>query len=330
MITQVKPFKKQRIREALEILKPGNPVPSGLALQRYREFYGIDFENHLPGVTATVGVVKCIGYEIVTHLFQSDKAKGTVFVFHGLYDHVGIFDKPIQYFLQNGYSVVAYDLPGHGVSSGQWVSVKNFYRYRQILETITDQLKNRMPQPWYGVAQSTGGAVLIDAMLHETHDHPYPFEKTVLLAPLIRPKNWQRNRQVHTIVSRFFDYIPRKFTVNSHDDEFLRFLRDEDVLQSRYLSANWVGALKKWVPKIESAGNSQHPVLVIQGQEDGTVDWQHNVLVLQNKFINLEVIYLPELRHQVVNEIEGLRHQVFDQALQYLEKEAATSQATCK
>lgn len=321
MTTQAKPFKKQRIREALEILKPGTTVPQSLALQRYREFYGIDFENRIPGVTASVGIVKSIGNEIVTHIFQQPDAKGTVFVFHGLYDHVGIFDKPIRYFLQHGYDVVAYDLPGHGVSSGPWVSVKNFYRYRQILDTVTDQLRTSLPHPWYGVAQSTGGAVLIDAMLHETHEHPYPFEKTVLLAPLIRPKNWERNSRIHTIVSRFFEYVPRKFTVNSHDDEFLRFLKEEDVLQSRYLSANWVGALKKWVPKIESAGIAEHPVLVIQGQEDSTVDWEHNVLILRNKFINLEVIYLPELRHQVVNEAEPLRHEVFEKARKYLEKE---------
>ena len=319
MISSQKPFKKQRIRESLETLRVGAPVPQALAVQRYREFYGIDFEKHLPDVTASIGIVKAIGYEIVTHVFQHARAKGTVFVFHGLYDHVGIFDKPILFLLQQGYSVVAYDLPGHGVSSGQKVAVKNFYRYRQILEAVTGLLEGQMPEPWFGVAQSTGGAVLIDAMLHEGHQHLYPFARTVLLAPLIRPRNWQRNRQVHTVVSRIFDYIPRSFTMNSHDEEFLRFLKEEDILQSRYLSAHWVGALKRWVPKIEAAGSSDHPVLVIQGQEDTTVDWQHNLTVLEKKFSHLNIFYLPTLRHQVVNEIEELRREVFGKMLEYLQ-----------
>lgn len=297
----------------------GAPVPPALAVQRYREFYGIDFEKQLPNVTASVGIVHTAGYEVVTHVFQHAQAKGTVFVFHGLYDHVGIFDKPIQFLLQQGYSVVAYDLPGHGVSSGQKVAVKSFYRYRQVLEGVTSVLDGELPRPWYGVAQSTGGAVLIDAMLHEDHLHPYPFTKTVLLAPLIRPKNWQRNRQVHTLVSRVFDYIPRSFTMNSHDDEFLRFLKEDDILQSRYLSAHWVGALKRWVPKIEAAGRSDQPVLAIQGQEDATVDWEHNIPVLEKKFTHLEVHYLPAMRHQVVNEITHIREEVFARMLAYIE-----------
>ena len=114
-----KPFTKERIREALGPLKVGEPVPASLAVTRYREFYGIDFESRFANVSDSLGIVKCVGYDIVTHVFQQRHAKGTVFVFHGLYDHVGIFDKPIAYFIEHGYSVVAYDLPGHGVSSGQ-------------------------------------------------------------------------------------------------------------------------------------------------------------------------------------------------------------------
>lgn len=310
------PFKKQRIREALAPLNIDAPVPDSLPVKRYRKFYGIDFENQLPDVTSALGIIKSTGFDIVTHVFHHLEAKGTVFVFHGLYDHVGIFDKPIHYFLSKGYSVVAYDLPGHGVSSGQLAAVKHFYRYRQVLDTVVQTIQDKMPHPWCAIAQSTGGAVLIDEMLNKTE--PYPFQKTVLLAPLIRPKNWQRNKYIHTLVSRFFDYIPRKFTVNSHDDGFLAFLRDEDILQSRYLSAHWVGALKEWIPAIEKAQPSEYPLMVIQGQEDETVDWEYNIPVLQEKFPNMELLYLPTLRHQVVNEIESLRQQVFKAAFDYL------------
>ncbi|MDX1694671.1 MAG: alpha/beta hydrolase [Ketobacteraceae bacterium] len=271
-------------------------------------------------MSASLGIIKCAGYDIVTHVFQHHQAKGTVFIFHGLYDHVGIYNKPIGYFLENSYSVVAYDLPGHGVSSGQLVSVKNFYRYRQIMQTVCDILAEQVAEPWYAVAQSTGGAVLIDAMLHESAQSPYPFNKTVLLAPLIRPQNWERNRWAHSVISRFVDYVPRKFTLNSHDEDFLRFLREDDVLQSRYLSAHWVGALKRWIPKIESARHSERSVLVVQGQEDTTVDWKHNMKVLHSKFQNLEVCYLPAMRHQVVNEIDPIRNEVFELARDYLDK----------
>ena len=60
-------------------------------------------------------------------------------------------------------------------------------------------------------------------------------------------------------------------------------------------------------------------MLVIQGQEDETVDWQHNVAVLQKKFPRMSMSYLPTLRHQVVNEIESLRDEVFGLALDYIQ-----------
>lgn len=310
------PFSKNCVREALEPIKVGEPVTQNLAVSRYRAFYQIDFENRLPGLRASLGLIKSGGFDIVTHVFLHEAAKGTVFVFHGLYDHVGIYDKPIGFFLSQGYNVVAYDLPGHGVSSGQLAVVRHFYRYRQVFESVVEYFEGHIKQPWFALAQSTGAAVLIDAMLR---GDVYPFKRSILLAPLVRPCNWQRNRRIHTLVSPFVDYIPRKFTINSHDQNFVSFLRHEDVLQSHYLSAHWVGALKEWIPKIEAAAPSDQDVLVIQGQEDETVDWQHNVAVLQKKFPRMSMSYLPTLRHQVVNEIESLRDEVFGLALDYIQ-----------
>ncbi|MCG8313511.1 MAG: alpha/beta hydrolase [Pseudomonadales bacterium] len=314
------PFKKKQVREALPLLTVGEPVTKALAVQRYRSFYGIDFENRIDHVRASLGIIKVSGFDIAAHVFMRDCPKGTVFVFHGLYDHVGIFDKPILYFLERGYSVVAYDLPGHGVSSGGLVAIKTFYRYQQVLKAVIAFFKNEIPEPIYAVAQSTGGAVLLGAMLHQSSiEFAYPFKRTVLLAPLVRPVNWYRNKVIHSIVSPFIKYIPRNFTLNSNDESFLRFLREHDILQSRYLSADWVGALKQWVPKIESAEKCDCPALIIQGEKDETVDWRHNIPLLKDKLTNLEVLLIPEVRHQVANEIESLRKLVFDSALEFIE-----------
>ena len=314
------PFKKKQVREALPLLKVGEPVTQALPVQRYRSFYGIDFENRLANVVASTGIIKAAGFDIVTHVFMCQPSKGTVFVFHGLYDHVGIFDKPIAYFLEKGYSVVAYDLPGHGVSSGGLVAIKSFYRYQQVLKALVAFLKKEIPGPWYAAAQSTGGAVLLEAMLHQSIiGFEYPFKKTVLFAPLVRPVNWHRNKLIHSLISPFIKYIPRNFTLNSNDEGFLRFLREQDILQSRYLSADWVGALKKWVPQIENADRCDYPTLIIQGEEDETVDWQHNIPLLKEKLSNLQVLLIPDVRHQVVNEIETLRRLVFDNALEFIE-----------
>ena len=58
--------------------------------------------------------------------------------------------------------------------------------------------------------------------------------------------------------------------------------------------------------------------LVIQGQGDMTVDWRHNLGVLQAKFDQPELIILPEARHHLVNERADLRRYYFDQLSQRL------------
>jgi alpha-beta hydrolase superfamily lysophospholipase len=162
------------------------------------------------------------------------------------------------------------------------------------------------------VMQSTGAAIIIDYLLSRAFKPGVcPFDRQILLAPLIRPVNWARNKAIYEVVSPFSDYVTRKFALNSHDQEFLRFLKRRDPLQSKKLSTNWVGALKRWVPDVEKRPPSDLSPIIIQGRKDGTVDWRHNVRILKKKFNHPEVIYIPSARHQLVNESPEYRNLVF-------------------
>ena len=81
----------------------------------------------------------------------------------------------------------------------------------------------------------------------------------------------------------FVRALPRRFSVNSGDPAFLEFLQ-QDGLQPRELPAQWVGALARWIPQLEGAPASSRRPLVIQGEQDFTVDWRHNLGVLEAKF----------------------------------------------
>ena len=50
---------------------------------------------------------------------------------------------------------------------------------------------------------------------------------------------------------------------------------------------------------------------MVQGEDDMTVDWRHNLQVLQDKFDRPEILRLPGARHHLVNEREALRRQYF-------------------
>jgi alpha-beta hydrolase superfamily lysophospholipase len=110
----------------------------------------------------------------------------------------------------------------------------------------------------------------------------------------------------------FVSEIPRRFSVNSSDADFIDFVHNRDPLQPRSLPTAWVGALSQWVPRIEAAPRSMRSPLIIQGEADMTVAWRHNLEVLQDKFAAPQILRLPEARHHLANELPALRQRYFD------------------
>ena len=47
------------------------------------------------------------------------------------------------------------------------------------------------------------------------------------------------------------------------------------------------------------------------GEDDMTVDWRHNLQVLQDKFDQPQILHLPGARHHLVNEHEDIRRRYF-------------------
>src|SRR5690606_18424192 len=114
------------------------------------------------------------------------------------------------------------------------------------------------------------------------------------------------------LLGGFIQQLGRRFTDNSTDMDFLEFIRQRDPLQAQVLPVAWVQALDKWIPRIETALPAPHRPLIVQGQADGTVDWQHNIKVLRDKFDDPQLFYLPKARHHLANEKPRYRRQYLD------------------
>jgi alpha-beta hydrolase superfamily lysophospholipase len=255
-------------------------------------------------------------HQVMVHYYRSTAAthcRGTVFVMHGYFDHVGLYTQLIDRCLAEGFDVLAYDQPGHGLSSGTPAAIGSFLEYQQVLSDVTVKVRQKIRGPWYAVGQSTGGAILIDYLLSNHHTRASSeFRKVVLLAPLIRPAGWVKARVLHTVLRPFVSRWRRAFSANSGNSEFLKFLRKVDPLQARAIHVDWVSALRQWVPHIESARPVEFDITVVQGEKDLTVDWPHNLRIIRNKFARVHEVKLPLGRHHLVNEAHDLQATVFN------------------
>lgn len=308
-------WESDAVREDLRPFSPNETQDLSPGLQSYCRYYGLDLWVEYPDVRYTPGVVDAGGHQVAVHFYQQpeqDEIKGTVFILHGYFDHVGLYSQLIERCLGSGYDVLAWDQPGHGLSSGTPAAIDSFVEYQAVLSDLLARIGQHAPKPWHAVGQSTGSGILIDYLLSNHHGvDTSAFRSVVLLAPLVRPVGWLGARALHSVAKPFLKRWKRAFSENSANTRFLEFLREHDPLQARAVHVDWVTALRQWVPHIESARPVDFPVTVIQGEKDRTVDWQHNLRIIKNKFSSVEEIRLPDGRHHLVNEAQDLQATVF-------------------
>jgi lysophospholipase len=303
------PEQLQQLRQALPPFADDAPAPAGL--DEFCRFYGIDFDGRYR-VEHRSGTVASGPYSLATHRWILPDATHNLLLLHGYFDHTGLFGKLIDYGLSRHCNVVIFDLPGHGLSSGDTVAIDDFADYSRAIADVLAAVP--LPDlPLWTLAQSTGCAALVDF----ARGNPWPFSAAVLLAPLVRPVAWIRIRVMHTLLNRFADHVPREFTENSSDRDFLDFVQ-RDPLQSRKVSVRWVGALRRWLASLSPADLGVGPALVVQGDEDRTVDWKYNLAVIDRLFPGSRVEYLPGGGHQLANESEAMRRRYYRAVDQYL------------
>ncbi|MGO2241650.1 MAG: alpha/beta hydrolase [Halomonas sp.] len=294
---------------ALSRLLPGEMLAD--AMQDYFHHYGL--EALLPDVSEVhAGFIDTGRFTLWCQVWSPPQPIGTAFVVHGYFDHMGLYRHLLKRLLAKGWRVVLWDLPGHGLSSGARAEIEDFEDYQHSLTYVQTILKTQgmAPSPWLGVGQSTGAAILATDAL--TRREAAGWSGLVLLAPLVRPWGWSQASWVHLIASPFLKELPRKYRPNSTDEQFTAFLRDGDPLQPERLSVAWVSAMRRWMPRLLALEPLALPTLILQGEQDLTVDWEWNLAILAEKFPNNEIHRHPDARHHLVNEADAIREVLFE------------------
>lgn len=294
----------------LPALNLNQPFQPSIELQAYQKLYGLDV---LDGVHWQ-GFIEMPLFKLHVQVFQPkiDKIKGTVFLLHGYLEHSGIYQPIVHELLEQGFSVLTYDLPGHGLSTGVPASIQNFDHYQQVLHAVYQYVKNadQLPKPWLGIGQSTGAAIFMHHLLEYAEQRRNPIvERVLLLSPLIRPAKsaWWHNSVGLGIIRRIKRQVPRHFKRNNHNPEFLRFVRLKDPLQPRMMGMDWILAMSRWMQEMEARPPCRIPVWLAQGALDQTVDWRYNVDFVREKFRLQTLLMLEEGSHQLINERADIR-----------------------
>ena len=286
------------------MLKTSTPID---LLTDYLQFYQLPLAT--PNLKLTAGTTE--DYQTVIMSWEPTKSLGTVIIVHGYMDHTGLYGHLIRHLLGRQLSVVCLDLKGHGLSSGTACSITDFGDYVAQVQSVIVLCQAHFDGPLHGIGQSMGGSVLMKHCLNQSAHNAYPFTSLTLLAPLLQPADWKKNRRLYHLSRWFVKSIKRVFRPSSRDIEFLAFLREQDPLQPTRVPLDWVGAMDQWISEFAQAKKVDYPVHIIQGDNDKTLDWKYNLSQFRLTFNALQVTIIKRANHHLVNEEEALRESIF-------------------
>lgn len=301
------PFHPGRLRDALDSFMPGAQTLCSRELQAYLSFYGLDRASAM--ARYSIGTELIGDTLLVVQHFSRAHSRGTAVILHGYTDHAGLYRHLIAHLLEQHWDVLIYDLPGHGLSSGQRHAIDSFSTYARQLSSLLQRHEPRLRAPLVGIGQSTGGAILLQAELERRRQGAL-LQDRILLSPLIRPRHYARIEMSYRWLHWCLKRVNRGHSDSSNDADFVHFMRHVDPLQGHFVDVGWVGAMLDWVRQVEQAAALPVPALVLQGTRDQTLDWEHNLAVLARLLPAAAVVQLAQARHHLVNEAEPWRSEV--------------------
>lgn len=282
--------------------------PLGERVRAYLDHYQLNITEDYPDVRERMGTVALAGFDIAVHYWCPPEPRGTLIIVHGYFDHSGLYGPVVRFGLDHGLAVLAYDQPGHGLSSGRRLAIESFDCYADVLDALLRNAEPLLPGPRYTLGQSMGGAVLLNHLWRYGGERT---GRTALCTPLVLPRGWGLSKWLHTLLKAWVQRVPRVFTDSSHDPVFNEFLAKRDGLQTPYISVQWVGAMRAWEKRFRALRSRDDAILVVQGTSDGTVDWRYNLKQIRRKLPRAKVEIIEGARHQLVNESEPYRARVF-------------------
>jgi alpha-beta hydrolase superfamily lysophospholipase len=295
----------EEFRSRIPVLSLKDPPGYSQDIMNYFRYFRIDF----PGIRHYFGTLFTDNKKIAVHCFFPQAARGTVFVIHGFILHSAILSDFIRMLLDEKFAVVAFDLPGHGLSEGAMCDIGNFDEYAQVTSDIFKAVRDDCPGPYYLLGHSTGGAAVISYMVSR---EPV-FRRFILVSPLVRSAMYDLSQFGMAVLGWAIKTVPAGHREEiSHDRDYLDFISKKDPLRATDIPLSWVRAMDEYNRRLLSLNKTyNYDVVVIQGNKDVVLEWENNLAIIKKLFPNQKLHLIDNGYHDLLSESKEYRDQVY-------------------
>ncbi|VEU82287.1 alpha/beta fold hydrolase [Acholeplasma hippikon] len=236
---------------------------------------------------------------IYTEQHSAKKPKGIVIITHGIALHALYYRKIAEGLNKGGYSVLLYDVRGHGKSQGDRGDIKTYQTFIDDLHLIVDEVRKDNNLPIYLLGHSMG-AVITNVYATQYDDYDGSIS---LSAPTIPLKLGVLNMLPMWLVGK------SKVKTNFKDERLSHFPPSDNV--DPYALKYFTFRLAKQVTKkavsdtLKKVNNIKKPILIMHGTEDKIVSKEnaehlYDLLPIEDKTLKLIQSGYHNLNHDTV------------------------------
>ncbi|MFH2114333.1 MAG: alpha/beta fold hydrolase [Spirochaetota bacterium] len=257
------------------------------------------------------------GY-LAVYWHESRTSQATVILGHGYLNHGRGNQRVIEYFLDKGYAVLAWDLPGHGNSWGEPGAIDDFMQYARAFDAVLVHARQKRPadvlsfvghstscavfMTWQRELWNTGASVLAGS--------PFPLETVVLVAPLVRTWLYELSGFGWRVGRWFIKELKPRTSAGSHKpgygDDFFA-----DPFTVKRMPFSWVASSREWELRTRSWEPDPFPLLILQGTGDTVLDWRYNLQFLSGIYPAARVELVEGGWHCLLDEDEPWVSEVY-------------------
>lgn len=260
-------------------------------------------------------------FSIFEQTWLCENAKGVVIITHGIAEHSGRYEHVAQSLVEGGYTVVAFDLRGHGKSSGKRNYINSFQDHLNDLATVIIRTKASYSDlPIFLFGHSMGGGIVA---LFAIERHP-DVKGLLLSGPSVKVSDdisplLQKISGILSILVPKLPAIKLDSSDISKDPEVVKAY-DNDPLNYRggILARTGSEILKSTKTITAQSSNISLPILIMHGTADKLADVSGSKMLYKNISSKDKTLKLYDgLYHEILNEPE--QDQVKTDMLEWLD-----------
>ena len=261
------------------------------------------------------------GLKISTFSNHFKSEKGVIIITHGMGEHSMRYTEMSDFYTNEGYTVISFDIRGHGLSEGKRGHTPGYDFLMDDIERVYTQVKKDYASlPIFLFGHSMGGNLVLNFLLRKPNSICGAIVTGAYLKLGFEPPKWK------IILAKLSSSIwptlsqPTELELDalSRNKEVIRKYENDELVHDRITSAFFINVHFAGQYVIDHANEIKTPLLVMHGMEDRLTSPKGSQEFASNAGENVHLKMWDGLYHELHNEPE--KQEIFNYEMGWMNK----------